>query len=92
MLRRTDKYTFGKGGWKVEAEAVKMLAAGLAIGLGAIGPGIGIGILGYGAMQALGRNPEARGPILTNMILAIAFAEAIAIYALIVAILLALVV
>ena len=73
----------------MEAEAVKMLAAGLAIGLGAIGPGIGIGILGYGAMQALGRNPEARGPILTNMILAIAFAEAIAIYALIVAILLA---
>ncbi len=72
----------------MEAEAIKMLAAGLAIGLGAIGPGIGIGILGFGAMQALGRNPEARGPILTNMILAIAFAEAIAIYALIVAVVL----
>ncbi len=72
----------------MEAEAIKMLAAGLAIGLGAIGPGIGIGILGLGAMQALGRNPEARGPILTNMILAIAFAEAIAIYALIVAVVL----
>ncbi|MBI2866509.1 MAG: hypothetical protein HYX99_04040, partial [Chloroflexi bacterium] len=38
------------------------------------------------AMQALGRNPEARGPILTNMILALALAEAVAIYALIVAI------
>ncbi len=75
----------------MEAEAIKMLAAGLAIGLGAIGPGIGIGILGYGAMQAIGRNPEARGPIMTNMILAIAFAEAIAIYALIVAIILALI-
>ena len=62
------------------------LAAGLAIGLGALGPGLGIGILGYGAMQALGRNPEARSAIQTNMILAIAFAEAIAIYALIVAI------
>ncbi len=72
--------------------AVKMLAAGLCMGLGALGPGIGIGILGYGAMQALGRNPEARGPIMTNMILAIAFAEAIGIYALIVAILLAMVV
>lgn len=70
-------------------QAMKMLAAGLAIGLGALGPGIGIGILGYGAMQALGRNPEARGPIMTNMILAIAMAEAIAIYALIVAIVLA---
>ena len=67
---------------------MKMLAAGLAMGLGALGPGIGIGILGYGAMQGLARNPEARGPIMTNMILAIAMAEAIAIYALIVAILL----
>jgi len=74
---------------KMDAEAIRMLAAGLAMGLGAIGPGIGIGILGYGAMQALGRNPEARGPIMTNMILAIAFAEAIGIYALIVAILIA---
>ena len=73
----------------METDAIRMLAAGLAMGLGAIGRGIGIGILGYGAMQALGRNPEARGPIMTNMILAIAFAEAIGIYALIVAILIA---
>lgn len=73
-------------------DVMKMLAAGLCMGLGAIGPGIGIGILGYGAMQALGRNPEARGPIMTNMILAIAFCEAIGIYALIVAILLAMIV
>jgi len=75
----------------MDAEAVKALAAGLAIGLGALGPGIGIGILGYGAMQGLARNPEARGPIQTNMILAIALAEAIGIYALIVAIILALI-
>jgi F-type H+-transporting ATPase subunit c len=61
------------------------------MGLGALGPGIGIGILGYGAMQGLARNPEAKGPIQTNMILAIALAEAIGIYALIVAIILALV-
>ena len=70
----------------MDEEAAKMIAAGLAIGLGAIGPGIGVGMLGRGAMEALGRNPEARGAIVTNMILAIAFAEAIAIYALIVAI------
>lgn len=76
----------------MDAEAAKLLGAGLAAGLGMLGPGIGIGILGAGAMNALGRNPEARGAILTNMILAIAFAEAIGIYALIVAILLALVV
>ena len=72
----------------MEEDAVKLLAASLAIGLGAIGPGLGIGILGAAAMNAIGRNPEARGAILTNMILAIAFAEAIAIYALIVAFLL----
>lgn len=69
-------------------EAAKMLGAGLAMGLGALGPALGIGLLGFGAMQALGRNPEARGAIMTNMILAIAFAEAIGIYALIIAIIL----
>jgi len=62
------------------------LAAGLAIGLGALGPGLGIGFLAGKAMEALGRNPEAKGPIQVNMILGIAFAEAIAIYALVVAI------
>ena len=64
---------------------IRDIAAGLAIGLGALGPGIGIGILGAKAMEALGRNPEAAGPIRQNMILAIAFAEAIAIYALVIA-------
>ncbi|MBA7503647.1 ATP synthase subunit c, sodium ion specific [subsurface metagenome] len=72
----------------METESVKLLAAAFAMGVGTFGPAIGIGFLGYGAMNALGRNPEARGPIMTNMILAIAFAEAVAIYALIVAILL----
>ena len=72
----------------IDKDTMKFLAAAIAIGLGAIGPGVGIGVLGAAAMNAIGRNPEARGPILTNMILAIAFAEAIAIYALIVAFLL----
>jgi F-type H+-transporting ATPase subunit c len=72
----------------MDQEAAKMLGSGLAMGLGAIGPGIGSGILGAGAMQALGRNPEARGIILTNMMIAIAFAEAVAIYALVIAIIL----
>ncbi|MCH8184851.1 MAG: ATP synthase F0 subunit C [Chloroflexi bacterium] len=69
----------------IEGE-LKDIGAGIAIGLGAIGPGIGIGILAAKAMESLGRNPEAAGPIQTNMILAIAFAEAIAIYALVVAV------
>jgi len=63
----------------------KVIAAGLAMGLGAIGPGIGIGLLGAGAMQAIGRNPEATGQIQINMMLGIVFAEAVAIYALVVA-------
>ena len=63
------------------------IGAGIAIGVGAIGPAIGIGMLGAKAMEAIGRNPEAAGQIQTNMILAIAFGEAIAIYALVVAIL-----
>lgn len=72
----------------MEGDAVdlKQMAAGLAIGLGALGPGIGIGMLAARAMDALGRNPEAAGPIQQNMILAIAFVEAIAIYALVVAV------
>ena len=69
------------------SDSNKFIAAGLAMGLGAVGPGIGIGLLGGKAMEALGRNPEAAAPIQTNMILAIAFAEAIGIYALVVAIL-----
>ncbi|MDP2937297.1 MAG: ATP synthase F0 subunit C [Dehalococcoidia bacterium] len=69
----------------MEAEGVRLLAAGIAIGLGAIGPGIGIGLLGGRAMEALGRNPEAAPVIQSNMILGIALAEAIAIYALVVA-------
>jgi F-type H+-transporting ATPase subunit c len=66
-------------------EAVKALATALAIGLGAIGPALGIGMIGSKAVEALGRNPEAESSITTNMILAIAFAEAVAIYALVVA-------
>jgi len=65
--------------------SLKELAAALAIGLGAIGPGIGIGLLAKGGLEAIGRNPDASDDIRTNMILAIAFAEAIAIYALVVA-------
>ena len=68
---------------QIEADAAKLLGAGIAIGLGLIGPGIGIGILGASAMSAIGRNPEATGNIQTNMILGIAFAEALGIYALV---------
>ena len=65
-------------------ESARMIAAALAIGIGAVGPGIGIGLLASKGLEAIGRNPEATSKIQTLMILAIAFTEAIAIYALVV--------
>jgi len=70
----------------IDDKGLANIGAGMAIGLGAIGPGLAIGMLTARAMEALGRNPEARPGIQTNMILGIAFAEAIGIYALLVAI------
>ncbi len=61
------------------------IAGGLIIALGGIAPAIGIGLIGAKAMEALGRNPEASGRILPAMLLGMAFAEAIAIYSLILA-------
>lgn len=66
------------------AVGLKALGAGLAM-VGAIGAGFGIGLLVNGAVQGIARNPDASGNIQTNMILGIAFTEAIAIYALVVA-------
>lgn len=62
----------------------KDLAMALVMGLGAIGPALGIGIIGGKAAEAIGRNPDAAARIQTAMILTAAFAEAIAIYALVV--------
>ena len=62
-----------------------VIAKALAIGLGSVGPGIAIGLIGSKAMEAIGRNPEAAPKVLVPMLLACAFAEAIAIYALVIA-------
>ncbi len=72
----------------MDAETIKLLAAGLVMALGSLGPGIGVGLVAYSALQAIGRNPDARGPIMTTMILGIAMAEAVAIYNLVVAVIL----
>lgn len=63
---------------------LKAVGAGLAM-IGAAGAGAGIGIVAGGATQAMARNPDTVGTIQTNMILGIAFSEATAIYALVVA-------
>jgi len=68
-----------------ELEAAKILAMALAAGLGVIGPGIGIGIVVGKALEAMGRNPEASGKIQATMFIGIAFTEALAIFALVIA-------
>ncbi|PIZ64627.1 ATP synthase F0 subunit C [Candidatus Roizmanbacteria bacterium CG_4_10_14_0_2_um_filter_36_9] len=69
----------------METESMRLLATAIAIGVGVIGPGLGVGLIGSKAMEALGRNPEAESAVRTTMILAAAFAESIAIFALVVA-------
>lgn len=69
----------------MDAESIKMLAAALTIGIGGFAPALAIGMLAAKAMESIGRNPEAASKIQVPMLIAIAFAEAIAIYALVVA-------
>ncbi len=64
------------------------IGAGLSIGLAAAGTGIGIGILAAKAMEGMARQPEATANIRTSMIIAIAFVEAICLYALVVSLIL----
>ena len=68
----------------MEFESTQLIAMAIAAGLGVLGPAIGIGMIGGKAMEAIGRNPEASGKIVSNMILAIVFAEALGILALVV--------
>ena len=69
----------------IDAEAVKAMAMAIAAGIGVLGPGIGLGILVSKALEAIGRNPEASGQIQATMFIGIAFVEALAIFALVVA-------
>jgi len=69
----------------MEIEVMKVIAAAVVMGLGSIAPALAIGKIGHGAVEGTSRNPEAHNKIMPQMILSIAFAEAIAIYALIVA-------
>lgn len=69
----------------MEIESARLIAMAIAAGVGVLGPAIGIGLIGGNAMQAIGRNPDASGKVVSNMILAIVFAEALGILALVVA-------
>lgn len=69
-------------------EVAQVWAVAATIAVGGIMPAMAIGLIGKAGLEAMGRNPEAAGNVQTAMILAIAFAEAIAIYALVVALVL----
>jgi F-type H+-transporting ATPase subunit c len=68
----------------MDAEAAKLIAAGLCMGIGALGSGLGEGFVGGKALESMARNPQMSDKLFTNMIVAIALAESTAIYALVV--------
>jgi F-type H+-transporting ATPase subunit c len=73
----------------MDAETAAKLAAGIGMGLATLGPGLGIGYLTGRTTDAIARQPEASGDIRTAMIIGVALAEALALYAFVIAILLA---
>ena len=68
----------------MDLESAKAIGMAIAVGFGVMGPGIGIGLIAGRALEAIGRNPEASGPVVTNMFIGIVFTEALAIFALVV--------
>ena len=72
----------------MDVETMRLLATAIAVGVGVLAPGIAIGMIGSAALGGIARNPEATSKIQTNMVLAIAFAEALGIYALVIALIL----
>ena len=72
----------------METETIQLLAVAGTSAIGAAIPALAIGMIGSKGVEAIGRNPEAAGKVQAAMILAIAFAEAVAIYALVVALIL----
>ncbi len=68
----------------LDTESITVLTKGLTMAIGGIGPALAIGFIGAKAMESIGRNPEAAGKIFVPMLLGMAFAEAVAIYALVV--------
>jgi F-type H+-transporting ATPase subunit c len=81
----TPEMEFALQASQMSADSIKALAMAIAAGVGVFGPGIGIGLLVSRALEAIGRNPEAAGKIQATMFIGIAFVEALAIFALVVA-------
>lgn len=85
LLLLAQAPAFAADGMDVGSKGMIALAAGLAIGIAAVGAGLGQGRAVAAAMESIGRNPNAADRIQTPMIIGIAFMEALAIYALVIA-------
>ncbi|MBI3300575.1 MAG: ATP synthase F0 subunit C [Deltaproteobacteria bacterium] len=85
MLLTTASMALAADGGEGSARGLIALAAGLGIGIAAVGAGLGQGRAVAAAMESIGRNPNAADRIQTPMIIGIAFMEALAIYALVIA-------
>lgn len=72
----------------MDAQAAKFLGAGIAMGVGALGPGLGLGMLLGKAFESIARQPEVSGDVRTNMFIGIGVTEAVALYAFVVALIL----
>jgi F-type H+-transporting ATPase subunit c len=72
----------------MDASAAKLLGAGIAMGVGALGPGLGLGLMIGKALESIARQPEVAGDIRTNMFIGIGVTEAVALYAFVVALIL----
>lgn len=84
-VRKAGDYLNSDNNSIMEIEAVKALAMAFVVGVGMLGPAIGISLLVARALEAIGRNPEASGKIQPAMLLGVAFVEALAIFAIVVA-------
>ncbi|MBU6389204.1 ATP synthase F0 subunit C [Patescibacteria group bacterium] len=69
----------------MDIESAKLFAMAIAIAVGVMGPAIGIGLIAAKGLESIGRNPETENSIRSNMILGIVFAESLAIFSLVVA-------
>ena len=88
MSFRVRELTETRRAERMDPETAKSLAIGAIMAIGTLAPAFAIGMIGSKGADAIGRNPEAASKVQTAMILAIAFAEAIAIYGLVMALIL----
>ncbi|MBN2203974.1 MAG: ATP synthase F0 subunit C [Thermoleophilia bacterium] len=72
----------------MDADSARLLAAGISMGVGSIGPALGLGMLISKALESIARQPEVSGDIRVNMFIGIGVTEAVALYAFVVALIL----